>query len=138
MGSTTRIISFFTSLGTTLITSQLPTLCDISMLALYDDVYGSQKGENLYQKKKGESRQREHALPVGVSNQLCIDRSLSHNNQIALELSPLGLLVAKPTHASFKFSLGVLLTNFPHIFHNPVLIGCVHVHYILSFLFCFF
>ena len=96
---------------------------------LYNDVCYFQEGEN---------RQREHALPVGVSKQLYIDRSLSHNNQIALELSPLGLLVAKPTHASFKFSLGVLLTNFPHIFHNSVLIGCVHVHYILSFLFCFF
>ena len=107
------------------------------MLALYDDVYGSQKGENIYQKKKGESRQREHALPVGVSNQLCIDRSLSHNNQVALELSPLGLLVAKSSHANFKFSLGVLLTNFPAIFDNPTLIGCINVHCILSFLFVF-
>ena len=72
-----------------------------------------------------------------MSKQLYIDRSLSHNNQIALELSPLGLLVAKSSHANFKFSFGVLLTNFSAIFDNPTLIGCIHVHCILSFLFVF-
>jgi len=78
MGSTPRIISFFTSLGTTLITSQLPTLCDISRLALYDDVYGcSQKGENLYQKKKGESRQRTRACTTGWSEQPALYRSIT-------------------------------------------------------------
>jgi hypothetical protein len=91
----------------------------------------------VYYSQQGENRQQEDALPVGVSNQLCIDQWLSHNNQIALKLSPLGLLVAKLSHANFKFSLGVLLTNFSAIFDKPTLIGCIHVHCILSFLFVF-